>query len=125
FMLDVGSGISEKSGMTRRTVVIVLAALACLLLLLPFARVAVWDGSFPLTVRLVADEGIDTASLRFATCWWEEAADDLIRVRQASDRARASSDFQFHPADMEPDGAWTLSLPCSGRSGPYGLDYSH
>jgi hypothetical protein len=104
--------------MSKRTIAIVLAVLACFSLLLPFAVVAVWDGSFPLTVRVVSTELIDTNGVRFATFWREDEADAVVR-------AGAASDAVFHRAVVGPDGTWTLHIPCSGRSGPYGLNYSY
>lgn len=89
-----------------------------MLLLLPFVSVKVWDGSFPLTIVIDTDQPIDPNELYFATCWHKIDAEYAIETG-------TTGDAPFGPGDSDGDNLYTISVPCSGRAGPYGIEYSY
>ena len=86
--------------------------------LLPFANVAVWVGGFPLTLQVEASQPVDVNSLRFAPVWREVEADNVIEHQ-------SPCDVKFSEAENDADGALVIRVPSSGRSGPFGIEYSH
>ena len=85
------------------------AAGIVIVLLIPFASQAVWDGSFRLTLDVEAAASIDLNSIGFAM-------DHVLYPR--SERRPFSSD---RSAAQETSGRWTIDVPCSGRTGFMGF----
>lgn len=88
------------------------------LLALHFGSVAVWDGHFPLTIIIDANQPIDASQLHFATCWRESEAEYAIETG-------LTGEVPFRSVDSQYESHHTILVPCSGRAGPFGIAYSY
>ena len=104
--------------MSRQQFSMFAIAVVVILLIVPFGRVVVWNGRFPLTIVIDADQPIDAGELCFATCWRESEAEYTVK-------AGPTGEALFRPGVCKSDSHYTISVPCSGRSGPYGINYSY
>lgn len=106
--------------MNWKTVIAAVVAIALLAILISFRDVTVWVGRFPLTILVRQDEtsNVDTATFRFATCWNDIEA-------KAAMESGGSNEMRFLTADEVSDDRFTISVPCSGREGPFGIEYSY
>lgn len=109
-----------RFGTARDTFMLVAWAIigACIVLavLTSFVQV-VWDGRFPLTVVVSQRDngGAQTELLGAAMCWNEADADCVLQYG-------SEAGVRFDPPDKLGDDRYTISVPCSGRVGPFGIE---
>ena len=106
--------------MRWKTPIIVAASLLLIAVLLPSFKAAVWDGRFPLTIEFNQSEALNAEvdTFLFAACWQEREAESAMR-------SGSESEIEFHSADEIDGNRVTVYVPCSGRSGPFGIEYSY
>ena len=106
--------------MFSKTLIFVAVALLLLAVLIPFFQAAMWDGSFPLTIVFNQGEALnaDPDTFLFAACWQELESEFAMRNGPESEVA-------FCSADEIVGNRFTVYVPCSGRSGPFGIEYSY
>jgi hypothetical protein len=92
--------------------------LAVVVIVIPFAQVAVWDGRFLLSIVIKTSQPIEPSELLFAACWRESEAEYAIEHGP-------TVESRFELGEAVGDKRYRLSLPCSGRSGPFGIEYTY
>ncbi len=88
-------------------------------LLLGFGEQSVYDGSFDLTLKLLADPTIDENSVYFADCWRPSDAAYAMRFGPRSEQPR------FEPGESVGDHARSIRVPFSGRTSFMGFGGSY
>src|SRR5688572_19954844 len=100
------------------TLLLTVAVAASVLFLVDNVQVAVWDGHFPLRVDL---RGTQDRKII------EVAAEPLARTEYADYVRTAPSKLDLHPerVDWIEGQAFTVRVPCSGRTSTFGRELSY
>ncbi len=93
------------------------------IVLLHFLQTVVWDGTFPMTVTLQATPQVDIAHLKFEACGNQKYADFAMEVGFTEEGLFGDGPFQS--TQMLDANTYLVSVPCSGRSGPFEIEYSY
>lgn len=101
-----------------RTLLLVVAVAAVILLIIDNGSVAVWDGHFPLQVHLRGTHGREII---------EVAAEPLTRLEYADYVRNAPSKLDLRPERVEwvEGQPFTVRVPCSGRTSSFGRELSY
>jgi hypothetical protein len=113
-----------RLGTTRDTLMLfawaILGACFLLVVLASLFQAAVWVGSFSLTIVVSQPDktGAHAELVGAATCWNEAEADDVLRYGP-------ETGVRFDPPNASGADRYTVSVPCSGHDGPFGIERSY
>lgn len=109
--------------MSQRKMALTVGAFLALVVLLPFLQVAVWNGAFPLTITVHSSPLIELAHLKIEPCWNQSYADFAMNVG-TTDAGIFEDEPLLSPQSADAN-VYIVRVPCTGRSGPYWIEYSY